>query len=283
MAGESAGTQGWNDEDSGSFLAERERHQRMRRRLTDRLMSAARIAAEDSVLDIGCGFGETTLLAARAAARGQAVGVDVSPAMLAEARALAEQQGIGNVRFEQADAQTRAFRPGGFDVAISSFGTMFFADPQAAFDNIASALRPGGRLAFVCWRDRDESEFFSVPIAAIAAHTEPPGSPDPDSPGPFSLADPERICGLLDAAGFDDVDIAGVDEPFRVGSDPDDVLGFYRTMPVTRPALDESDEGTAAEISGTLREALAARQDAGGVALGAATWLVTARCAAASE
>lgn len=281
MVGDNAGAQGWDDEDSGSFLAERERHQRMRRRLTDRLMSAARIEVGDSVLDVGCGFGETALLAARAAAGGQVLGVDLSPAMLGEARARAEQQGIGNVRFEQADAQSRVFAR--CDVVISSFGTMFFADPQAAFDNIAAALRPGGRLAFVCWRDRDESEFFAVPIAAIAAHAAPPERLDPASPGPFSLADPGKIRALLAAAGFADIDVTAADEPFRVGSDPEDVLGFYRTMPVTRSAFDEADADTAAAISGTLREELAARQDSDGVALGAATWLVTARRAAASD
>lgn len=277
MADESTDAQEWSDEDSRSFLAERVRHERMRRGLTGRLLTAADIAASEYVVDIGCGFGDTALQAARSATSGRVLGVDLSASMLAEARALAEQQGVGNVDFVEADAQTHAFAPGEFDVVLSSFGTMFFADPQAAFANIATALRPGGRLVFVCWRDRDESEFFAVPLAAIAAHTAPPEHPDPDTPGPFSLADPERIRALLSTAGFGDIGIDGVDEPFRVGTGPEDVLDFYRNLPMIRPALDAVDEDTAAAITRTLRAELAARQDTDGVTLGSATWLVTAR------
>lgn len=277
MADDSTNTQQWDEEASRSFLAERVRHERMRRQLTDRLLEAAGIKPNESVVDIGCGFAETSLLAARSAPDGHVLGVDLSAEMLAEARRLAGEQGLDNVRFEEVDAQTYAFPPGEFDVLISSFGTMFFTDPQAAFTNLATALHPGGRVAFVCWRDRDESEFFSVPLAAIAAHTTPPERPDPQAPGPFSLADPQRIRDLMSEAGFSDIAVEGLDIPFRVGEAPEDVLDFYRTLPVTGPSFSSAEETTAAAITETLRNALASHHDADGVKLGSATWLVTAR------
>lgn len=277
MAANDVRPQEWDGQDGRRFVQERVRHERMRRRLTDRLLAAAAIANQDSIVDIGCGCGETTLLAAKSATGGQAVGVDLSSMMLAEARRLAEEQGLGNVHFEQADAQTSALAPGGFDVAISSLGVMFFTDPQAAFSNIGSALRPGGRLAFLCWQDVAKSEFFGVPSAAIAEHTTAPKRPDPYAPGPFSLADPNRIRTLLTQAGFRDIGIESLDEPMYVGTDVEDVVGYYRSMSSVRSALSGLDGTVVEAIVRTLRDKVSQHQNADGVTMRSPAWLVTAQ------
>src|SRR5579885_3498256 len=116
-------------------------------------MDHAAIQSGERILDIGCGSGETTLeLARRAGPAGSALGVDISRLLLDAARAAARQAALANVSFQEADAQTHAFAPASFDLVFSRFGVMFFEDPDAAFRNLKTALRPGGRLCFVCWR-----------------------------------------------------------------------------------------------------------------------------------
>jgi SAM-dependent methyltransferase len=267
----------WNGDDGQHVAAEAARHERGHQRLTARLAEAARLGAEDVVLDVGCGCGHTTVAAARAASHGRAIGIDLSAPMLAEARRAAARDHIGNVSFIQADAQTYAFTPGGFDVAISSFGVMFFDDPAAAFANIAAALRPAGRLAFVCWQHSARCEFLTVPLAAIASHTALPALPDAGQPGPFSLADPGLTGKLLAGAGFRDITVEELREPIRAGSDVEDVIGYYTRMPIARQILGAADSSARSQIMDALREALHDYQQPDGVFLGSAAWLVTAR------
>ena len=135
------------EEEGARWAEQAERYDATVRRHSRRLLEAARISADDRVLDIGCGCGETTRDAARFAASGLVLGVDLSARMIEWARERARAEGLTNVRFEQADAQVYPFEREGFDLAISRFGAMFFADPVAAFRNIGRALRPGGRAA----------------------------------------------------------------------------------------------------------------------------------------
>src|SRR6266496_1032208 len=139
MTANTAQSEAWNGDEGQYFVAQRARHERMGQQHTARLLATAAIGPAEVVLDVGCGCGETTIGAARAARSGRALGVDLSAVMLAEARRLAGREGVRNARFEQADAQVHAFPAAGFDVAISGFGVMFFADPHAAFANIAAA------------------------------------------------------------------------------------------------------------------------------------------------
>jgi SAM-dependent methyltransferase len=270
----------WNGDNGRHFVAERARFDRMLAPYTDRLIDAAAIAQAERVLDIGCGCGKTTIRAARAAGGGHAVGVDLSAVMLAEARRLAEREHIGNVRFEQVDAQTHTFPAAAFDVALSQFGMMFFDDPQAAFANIAAALRPGGRLVLVCWQEPRKVEYFTLPIRAIAAHVGPPRMAGPDEPGPFSLANPDRVRTLLAEAGFGTVDITGLTVRAWLGEDVDDVMEYYHDMPMARSLLADADEETTGLVVQALRDALRSRQCEDGVLLGADAWLVTAVVAA---
>src|SRR5579884_699004 len=162
-----------------------------------RLMAAAAIAPGERVLDIGCGNGQSTRDAARAArAGGSVLAVDLSGPMLDRARRTAEADGLTTIRFEQADAQTYAFPAGAFDVALSRFGVMFFADPVAAFTNIGTALRPGGRLALLVWQPLAANEWMTTIRQALVMGRELP-VPPPGAPGPMGLADADFASSVL--------------------------------------------------------------------------------------
>ena len=144
------------------------------------MLDAARLQPGERVLDVGCGYGTSTLEAAeRVAPSGRVVGVDISAAMLEPARRRVAAAGWDNVELLQADAQVHRFEAGSFDVVISRFGMMFFEDPAAAFANLAGALQPGGRLVFVCPQDPLKSEWVAVAFGAAVATLGGPGSGRP--------------------------------------------------------------------------------------------------------
>src|SRR5437763_6088919 len=198
------------------------------------LMAAAAIAPGEAVLDIGCGNGLTSRDAARATgSTGHVLAVELSGPMLARAEQAAKDEGIGNVRFEQGDAQVYPFDAGAFDVAMSRFGVMFFDDPVAAFANIASAVRPGGRLVLLVWQSLEANEWIGALRDALAVGRDLP-VPPPGAPGPFGLADTGYATGVLTGAGFTDVAFAGSEQPFNVGPDADDA---YRFVAGLQPVL----------------------------------------------
>jgi SAM-dependent methyltransferase len=237
------------------------------------LRAAYGISPGNAVLDIGCGTGLTTREAARAAAPGRVVGVDVSERMLERARQLTAAERLDNVRYELGDAQVHRFDPAGFDVAISRFGTMFFSDPVAAFANIAVSLRPGGRLVLLVWQRYEHNEWARAIDAALgeAAQAPQPGA------DPFSLGDAESTAGILEGAGFDGVRFEDVHEPVLYGQDLDGALAFVRGFQNTSAALASLSDGEAARTVERLREMLAAHySDDRGVVFDARSWLITA-------
>ena len=136
----------WNGPEASHWLVHEHRYERMGAPFTRLVLDAAAVARTDRVLDIGCGTGSTTCTAARAAADGQALGVDIARPLLQRAKQPARHDGLTNVRFEHGDAQTHRLAPQDFDVAISRFGVMFFSDPTAAFANIARVVVGEGEL-----------------------------------------------------------------------------------------------------------------------------------------
>jgi SAM-dependent methyltransferase len=228
----------------------------------------------ESVLDIGCGGGTTALDLARAVAPdGTVVGVDLSAAVLAFAQR--EAGGHERVRFVQGDAQVYPFEPASFDAAYSRFGVMFFTDPIAAFVNVRRSLLPSGRLAFVCWRALEENPLDILPLRAASAHLPPQPAHDPDAPGPFAFANPDRVRDTLKSAGFAEIEIAARDE--QVGSgDLDAMLAVCTRVGALGKILRENPELRSAVLP-EVRSALAAYDGPDGVKLNAATWVVTAR------
>ncbi len=241
------------------------------------LRGAWGLRPDDHVLDIGCGAGQTTRDAARVARAGSALGVDVSASMIARARELAEAEGLPHVSFERADAAIHPFPPRSFDVAISRFGTMFFAHPVPAFANVARALRPGGRLVMMVWREHERNDWSVLIERALAAGPDPQPSA-PTRPGPFSLADPKLTERMLDAAGFVEASFTDVHVPVYYGPDAAAALEWVRGFSSVTEALQRLGSVSAEAALDRLRRALAANATAEGVWLDSRAWLVAARC-----
>jgi SAM-dependent methyltransferase len=241
------------------------------RRYQERLWVAAGVRAEDQVLDIGCGTGLTTREAAKAAVSGSAVGVDISEQSLATARRLSEQQGLRNVSFEEGDAQVYPFAARSFSLGISRFGTMFFKDLEAAFANIARALRPGARLVQLVWQEQGEQEWVGVIRDALAGERSAPVV----SPA-FSLADPDVAERLLVGAGFGEVQVVDVREPVYYGPDPEAVCAAIRSLHMARDLLEGLDPEQTDQAFRRLIDVLAARQTADGIWFDSRAWIITA-------
>jgi SAM-dependent methyltransferase len=239
----------------------------------DSFFAAAAIGAGDRVLDVGCGTGLTTRDAARRATSGSALGVDLSSRMIAHARDRAAAEGIGNVSFEQVDAQIHPFEPGAFDVAISQTGAMFFGDLTAAFVNIGRALRPGGRLVLLAWQPLANNAWVRELTGALAAGRDLP-APPADAPGPFSLDDPEPVRAILEVAGFGGIEHHGMSADMWFGHDADDayrlVLGLLGWM------LDGLDHAGRARALDGLRSTVAAHETDQGVIYESAAWITRA-------
>jgi SAM-dependent methyltransferase len=246
------------------------------RRHTAVLHQAWGVGSHDHVLDIGCGAGQVTRDAARVARAGSALGVDISASAVERARELARAEGLPNVTFERADAQLHRFPRERFDLAISRFGTMFFADPVAAFANIGRALHPAGRLVMLVWQAAERNE-WDVAIHRALRGSEGAMPAAAGGPDAFSLADPPAVTGILQAAGFSEVIFADVDEPVYYGPDVAAALDWVRRFTSTNDALAQLDPAAAARAVGRLREALAAHAGDDGVWFDSRAWLVTAR------
>jgi ubiquinone/menaquinone biosynthesis C-methylase UbiE len=234
--------------------------------------AAARVGPRDRVLDVGCGTGLSTREAARAAVSGGVVGVDLSAPMLERARRLSAEQGLANITFQQADAQVHAFPPARFDLCISRFGTMFFADPVAAFTNIGRALCPTARLVLLVWQERDLNEWATAIRQALTG-----ASATPRGPNAFSLADPAVTEGILAAAGFAEVSFTDVHEPVYYG--PDTATAFDAVLRLLKfdDLLADLDAAAAERARTRLRTTLDAHDTDGGVHFDSRAWIVTAR------
>ena len=270
----------WNETAAPKWLALQPAIDAQIEPLGRRAMERGAIALGDRVLDVGCGCGSATLeLARRVGPKGRVTGVDVSTSMIERAMESTRAARFANVRLENADAQTARFSPGEFDVLYSRFGVMFFADPRAAFRNLSAALRPGSRLAFVCWQSLQENPWMLVPMKAAAKLVAFPPPPGPDAPGPFSFADPTRVREVLEHAGFAEVVLEDVRETLAVGGSEslDQAAEFVVQMGPTGAALREVQDEMRRSVTLAVREALAPYHTDRGVRMPAAAWIVTGR------
>ncbi|MBB5577866.1 MULTISPECIES: class I SAM-dependent methyltransferase [Rhizobium] len=272
----------WNGQSGERWVAHQARLDAMMAVFGQAAIEAAAPATGERVLDIGCGAGASSLeMAARVGAGGHVLGVDVSEPLIGRARALAPQD--TPVLFQVADASSAELPDGAFDILFSRFGVMFFDDPTGAFAHMRRALKPGGRVAFVCWRGMAENDWVRLPMGAIKGIVPPTAPPDPEAPGPFSFGDSGRVARILTAAGFTDIAIAPFDAsiPFGKGETRDVALADAVKMtlevgPLARALVDQPDD-IRARASAAVRAAFADRAGERSVMIDGAAWIVTAR------
>lgn len=266
----------WNGQEGEEWARNAPRYERSGDRHRPHLLNGDVLRDGDRVLDVGCGTGRSTIDAARLVGGGRVLGVDLSGPMLAYARERAAREGVTNVDFLQADAQVHRFEPGAHDVVISETGCMFFGDPLAAFANIATALRPGGSMALLVWRELARNEWLTAIRGAIALGRQLP-EPPPDAPGhPFSMADPDRVRSILTGAGFDSVELDAVEEPVIMGADAEDAFEFLSASAVVSWLLEGVDDTGRAEAMDNLHRVFKDAESADGVLLGSSAWLIRA-------
>ncbi len=269
----------WNETSGAKWVAMEDVIDAQIEPLGTAAMDRADVRAGERVLDVGCGCGQTSLqLAERVGKAGAVVGVDISGPMLERARERARAAGLSNLSFLNRDAQTAGF-DADFDLVFSRFGVMFFAEPEVAFHNLLSALKPGGRLTCATWQALPKNPWMMIPIGAAAKHLPPSDPPAPDAPGPFAFADAERVEGILRAAGFDDVHHESVERELLVGGGGtlDATVDFVLQLGPVGAALREAGDAVRQAAAADVRTALEPYHDGAGVRMPAASWAVSAR------
>ena len=235
------------------------------------------------VLDIGCGFGDTTQrIAGLVGAGGEAVGVDAAPRFIEDAIREACEAGLTNTRFLVADVQANLGGEEGFDVAFSRFGTMFFASPVAAMRNVRQALVPGGKLVMVVWRRRIDNDWLYRAQTIVEGIVERPEEYDEPTcgPGPFSMADADTTSEILRFAGFANIALQRCDIPITIGSDLEEALELVMALGPAGEILRLAGDRAAhlhGQVEAALREGLAEFAVDGELLAPASTWIVTAR------
>jgi SAM-dependent methyltransferase len=265
----------WNGTAGRAWVDEQALLDRVLAPFEDLLVEAVRASPARQVLDVGCGTGSTAVAVARLLGEGgRCTGIDVSEPMIAAARARAERE-RAPASFVRADAQVHAFEDRSFDMIISRFGVMFFADPVQAFANLRRAAKDGAALRFVSWRSAAENPFMTTAERAAAPLLPDLPARRPDAPGQFAFADEGRVARILEESGWTAIDIQPIDVPCTL---PEKELVRYlsRLGPVGL-ALREADEPTRTRVLETVRAAFDPYVHGEDVRYTAACWMVGAR------
>jgi SAM-dependent methyltransferase len=279
MAANEPQAEAWNGAESIHYVENADRYDLQLELFTRALLERASPQTHEVVLDVGCGSGATTLLAAARAER--AAGIDLSRPLVELAMRRTKAAAIDNADFTIADAQTHDFAAGTFDLLISQFGLMFFDDPLRAFMNMRRALRRGGRMVFVSWQGLGANEWLTLIGEAAGRHVElPEFGGQLRGPGMFSLSKVDEIATLLRAAGFEQVECESCTPTILIGGggDLDESVAFLFGMGMARGLLGLVDPSAQADVISTVSADLSYRYKEGiGTRLGAAAWLVAAR------
>jgi ubiquinone/menaquinone biosynthesis C-methylase UbiE len=272
----------WNGDSGRRWAEDPDRRDRVLAPVAEALYASVGLRPGESVIDLGCGCGATTLDAAyEVGAAGTAYGIDLSDPMLDVARHRARDRELANIRFEYGDAQTHRFPAAGFDVALSRFGTMFFADQVAAFTNVARALRPGGRMSLATWQPMIANDWLTVPGAVLLRYGTLPAAPE--GPGMFAQSDPDELIHVLTAAGFESVQPSPVTISLQLGANAADAVDYLAASGPGQTILNTIPHDlrptAISAVQATLEERLGPR----GVELGAAIWVTEARWAPAGK
>jgi ubiquinone/menaquinone biosynthesis C-methylase UbiE len=248
----------------------------------DRALRLASPRAGQRVIDIGCGFGDTTLrIAALVGPGGEALGVDAAPRFIASCTEEAARAGVANARFAVADVE-QSLPEGGFDMAFSRFGTMFFANPVAALRNVRAALVPGADLVMVVWRQKIDNDWLYRAQQIVQRFVTKPEEYDEPTcgPGPFSMAGADTTSGILVAAGFCDIALHRCDEAIMVGRDLDEAISLAMSLGPAGEILRLAGDRAAhlhGQIDAALRDGLSEFQTEDGIWAPSSTWIVTAK------
>ncbi|MDR5866147.1 class I SAM-dependent methyltransferase [Halomonas koreensis] len=239
------------------------------------------VAPGARILDVGCGWGDTAIqLAGMTGPEGEVLGIDCVDAFLEDARRRAAEAGVSNVRFEVADVERYPFQ-GDFDLCFSRFGMMFFEHPVPAMRNIFRALKPGGELMFIVWRDIEANPWLGLPKQVVLDFLPPPGEEARTcGPGPFSMANPEVVRQQLESAGFEDIGFDRNDGPVEVGRSVEEAMRFQLALGPAGEVFREAGElaeRQRPEIEAALREALAPFERDGRIVMGSSSWTIVAR------
>ncbi len=267
----------WNGADAEYWVREQERMDRTLAPVTAPLLSFAAPVAGSTVVDVGCGCGTTTIELARAVGPvGRVVGVDVSEGMLGLAKERLRE--FGNATCLLGDAAELPLAEIGAELIVSRFGVMFFGNPTAAFTNLRTALIPGGRLRFACWRPIAENPWLQIPLHAVYEHVPRMPRPDAEEPGPFSFGDTARVERILKGAGFAEISFTPLDVRIDLapGGTLDDAAAQSSSVGPAKRALKEQPDDVRAAAIESIRRALAPYASPDGVKLAGAVWLVAA-------
>lgn len=270
----------WASEAGKRWLAQLDRFESMIEPIGNALLDRAAYAAGETVIDIGCGGGWTTRrIAGQVGNGGFALGLDISPDLVATASERAREAGLANIRFEQADAATAMPREAPFDRLFSRFGSMFFPQPYPAFTNLHRMLRPGGRIDIAVWAPIADNPWQRDVMMVIRKHIDLP-PPQPRAPGPFALGERDYVTDLLQRAGFSEIGFEAWAGDQRVGgdgSDPESAARFVLEGMQIGDIVQASDPGVRAAVRRDLVELFARNRDEDGVRMGSKAWLVSAR------
>jgi SAM-dependent methyltransferase len=263
----------WNGPGGQGWLAAYARIERSIAGFGQAALDAAAARPGEQAIDIGCGTGGTTMALAKSVGpTGHVLGLDISAPLIEAARA----KRVDHATFVLGDAVAHPFQAGQYDLVFSRFGVMFFAEPVMAFRNFLRALKPGGRLAFICWRTPQENPWGLVPLGAARPFLPPMPRPGPEDPGQYAFGDRTRVERILKEAGFGTPTMQPIDQPVWMGDSLDAFLdNAGRFGPLAR-AFAEAPAADVEKAKEAMAEALRPHVGADGLALPGACWLVTA-------
>lgn len=267
----------WNGAGGKGWLASIERIERGIGDFGKAALAAANARPGEKVIDIGCGLGGTTrALTDAVGLGGHVLGVDISEELIQGARS----HRVPNATFVLGNAATHPFEAASYDLVFSRFGVMFFGEPVAAFKNFQQALKPTGRLVFVCWRKPDENPWGLVPVRAAAPFLPPLPKPGPEDPGQYAFGDPARVERILKESGFGAIAIEPLDVPIWMGADAAEVVANAgRFGPLARAFADATPDQIE-KAKAAIATVLKPHESAAGVVLPGACWLVAAKASA---
>lgn len=276
---EKLGGEDWSGDMGERWLANLDRFEAMIGPIGEALIERARPAAGERVVDLGCGGGATTrAIAARVAPGGEAIGLDIAPMLVAEARKRSE--GIANIAFECGDAATATLEGAPYDRMISRFGSMFFTEPHKAFANLHSMLKPGARLDLAVWGPPRDNAWMMEMMGVVRSHVEVPPA-EPRAPGPFAFEDLGYLGEVLDAGGFGSVEVEAYNGRQAIGgpdTTPEEAVRFVLSSLGVGRVLDEQPEAIREAAAADMLALFERNYVAGeGVMLGCKVWLVTAK------